>query len=253
VFSDDPRVRQIIDECQNPRIFWEEKPLSAWSCWSQANRSMTTRALDKKRGRYLVPEFFSEEYICLQLCKTDAILYALENYSLLIKDKLFWIDASFSKYPESWEINWTHTSKLHFLQIDIIAKSSALNLQTPCVHFAGGLWGGQRTNMDWFCKEVQRKNTELLENTLCANDQQLFSIVSRENPERFWSYKSYTYLFPLPILMQGQMHFLTSQQFSIDKIFQDEDMSAPLFSGTFLATCVFFVLFLFILAQRLKK
>ena len=31
VFSDDSRVKQIIDEVQNPRVIWEERPLNAWS------------------------------------------------------------------------------------------------------------------------------------------------------------------------------------------------------------------------------
>lgn len=249
VFSNDSRVKQIIDEVQNPNVIWEEMPLSAWSCWSQTNRASTASALDKKRGRFSVPEFFSEEYICLQLSKTDAILYALEKYSQYIENKLFWIDASFFSYPESWEVKWKHDSKLHFLQIDAVARSSVLNIETPCVHFAGGLWGGNIDTMKWFCREVQRKNSELLQNNLCANDQQLFSIVSRENPDRFWSYKSYTYLFPLPLPLHGHLHFLTSQQFNIYKIFQDEDTSAPHYSETFIAVCLLFFLFAFVLLR----
>lgn len=251
VFSDDSRVKQIIDEVQNPRVIWEERPLNAWSCLSQRNRSLTKHALDKKRGRYSVPEFFSEEYICLQLSKTDAILYALEHYHLMT-ETLFWIDASFLCYPDSWEIKWTHASKLHFLQIDAVAKSSEINLNTPTVHFAGTLWGGNTSVMKWFCEEVQRKNTELLKNNLCANDQQLFSIVSREHPDRFWSYKSYTMLFPLPLPIYGHLHFLTSQQFDVYKIFQDEKTSAPHYSGTFIVSSILIALFLFVLLRRLK-
>ena len=181
VFSDDPRVLLIAEKGGAKCIKKSKEDFSSWKLES------TRVALDKKRNKYHFPEFFSEEYICLQLCKADAILEAMNFTS----ETVFWIDAGIRTLPTSWNHVWKYPDKIHFLQIGSHCFNDYININTPKVHFAGTFWGGKSADMKWFCEQVLTMSQNLLEQGECANDQQIFSIIHRRYPERFWGFKSY--------------------------------------------------------------
>jgi hypothetical protein len=237
VFSDDSRVEDLIQRVNNPRVVHIRRSLRSWSSWKQL--PLIEQALHKKRGKFNVPEFFSAEYICLQLCKADAIMYATE----LTTQCIFWIDAGFGYLPSSWNVDWSD-SKLHFLQIGHVS-STLININTPTVHFSGGLWGGVSLEMKWFCETVRERNAQLLDNGECANDQQLFSIIHRENPHRFIPHISYQLGLPFPILLDGHWTTYSIPQYDIYKVFQSSTIhSSPSTSTlyTFASACIFLLL-----------
>ncbi len=191
VFADDPRVLEIARQGGATCIL---KSKEEWSSW---NIEATRIALNKKRHRFNVPEFFSEEYICLQLCKADAILEALKTCTYSDTEPVFWIDAGIRSVPTSWEPVWTFPDKIHFFQIGPNIGNDFLNINTPMVHFAGGFLGGTIMNMKWFAESAQAMSSNLLKRGQCANDQQIFSMIHRRHPERFWGYTSYEVKTPL--------------------------------------------------------
>jgi hypothetical protein len=83
-------------------------------------------------------------------------------------------------------------NKIHFLQIGPnIACFDAININTPTAHFAGGFWGGMREDIQWFARSTKEMSSTLLKQGKCANDQQIFSMIHRRFPGRFWGYRSY--------------------------------------------------------------
>jgi len=239
VFSDDSRVLNIAEE-GGARII--KKAKEDFSSWTQ-NFDKTRHALNKKRNRFKVPEFFSEEYICLQLCKADAILEALDLFDN--EENVFWIDAGIRNLPKSWKCNWSYPEKIHFLQIGSDFTFDVMNIHTPMVHFAGTFWGGKSKHLQWFCKEVLNMSQNLLAQGDCANDQQIFSMINRRYPERFWGYKSYALKTPI----WGLWHFANFN--NIFMILQDKEKGNVTFTGLYyIQIFLLFLLFAYFLKCR---
>ncbi len=209
VFSDDPRVMDIARDGGAKCIHKRKEDFASWTLES------TRAALDKKRMRFHTPEFYSEEYICIQLCKIDAVLEAM-SLGVQEHEPVFWIDAGVRGLPESWTPTWTKPNQIHFLKIGPNIFCDYININFPTFHFAGGFWGGAAKDIEWFAQTVKKLSTELLERGQCANDQQIFSMVHRRYPERFWGYESYQVKTPLLF-----WHFAEFKH--LFKILQDSD------------------------------
>jgi len=213
VFSDDQRVLDIAKFANVKSIYKRKEDFSSWTL------DATRAALDKKRMRFHVPEFYSEEYICLQLCKMDAVLEAIA-LGVQENEPVFWIDGGIRWLPDSWIPMWTKPDKIHYLKIGPNIFCDYININFPTVHFAGTFWGGAAKDMEWFAITVKKLSTDLLLRGQCANDQQIFSMVQRRYPERFWGYDDYEVKTPL-------LFWFFSKFDHLFKILQDIDTGAP--------------------------
>lgn len=190
-FGSDKRVELIAN--QYPKIQFKSKKINEWDSWSHLEK--TKIALTNKYSER-VPETFSPEYICLQLCKFDAIQYCINNFNFNT-DHWVWIDGGLrqSMTPPSWDVEWNDNNKVHVSFFSPF-KNDNIKLfstyQTNLKSFVvGTCWGGNSINILWLCKQIQFYNINLLEKQLCANDQELLSLVYSLHPEKFVARKAY--------------------------------------------------------------
>jgi hypothetical protein len=186
VFGDDPRVEDLCSKF--PRCFYYSKPLKSWNVYTTLSRIQ--KNLDTKRGRFKVPEFFSEDYICLQLIKFEAVQLVCKKEH----DNIIWIDAGLHSHllPNDWTIKWKSPHKIHALQIGPMPWWERWVLETPTVCIAGTCWGGSQRAMSLLCTRVLNLHEECLQKGLVGNDQQYLSIVFNRYPQEFLVKRSFT-------------------------------------------------------------
>jgi hypothetical protein len=190
VFGDDSRVREICFKYGQCTFY--SKPLKSWNVYTTLARITTN--LDKKRGRFRVPEFFSEEYICLQLVKFEAVQMVCRENVERENEIIIWIDAGLHSHlmPKSWKIYWSMPDKIHALQIGPMPWSERWVLETPSVCIAGTCWGGSQKAMQVLSTKVLHLHEETLQKGLVGNDQQYLSIIFKRHTSEFLVKRSFT-------------------------------------------------------------
>ena len=187
VFGDDPRIGDLCSKF--PQCFYVSKPLKSWNVYNTLPRIQQN--LDTKRGRFKVPEFFSQEYICLQLIKFEAVQLVCKKES---HENIIWIDAGLHSHllPADWTIKWKSPDKIHALQIGPMPWWERWVLETPTVSIAGTCWGGSQRAMSLLCTRVLNLHEESLQKGQVGNDQQYLSILFKRYPQDFLVKRSFT-------------------------------------------------------------
>ncbi len=192
MFGDDPRVDSLCSQFSN--CTFTLRPLKSWDLYTTFPR--IKKNLEKKRGRFQVPEFFSEDYIYLQLLKFECVKFvSLQG----VWDSFLWIDAGLYAHllPHNWKLNWlSFPDKIHALQIGPKSLWERWILETPTVSIAGGCWGGSRKAMNVLCTRVLNLHKNVLDRGMIGNDQQYLSILFQRHPEDFFVKRSYVQYAP---------------------------------------------------------
>ena len=167
-FGDDSRVQAIAERYAT----YITKPKESWPSWSLD----TAQACVARKYSKEVPEWFSAEYVCLTLCKFDAMQYAIKNFDA---KQWVWIDGGLREtmIPETWDVNWT-------------PQKVYVALQKP-LRPLGGCFGGDAESMLWFCEELRNTSQALAEKGECGSDQELMEMVYTRHPQRFAGKKAY--------------------------------------------------------------
>ena len=168
-FGDDDRVQAIAERYAT----YIQKPLQSWPSWSSLE---SARACVARKYRNDVPERFSAEYVCLQLCKFDAMQYAIERFDA---KEWVWIDGGLREtmIPKTWDVKWPRRKVYVALQ----------KPQRPM----GGCFGGDAESVLWLCEEMRNLREALAVKGECGNDQELLEVVYSKHPHRFEGRKSY--------------------------------------------------------------
>jgi hypothetical protein len=192
VYSDDDKIQTISQKYTNSSFVY--KPLDTFNTWNQ--RECIQKGLSKKWLTFNVPEFFSKEYIALQLCKFEALYISsfLVNNS---KEPIVWIDSGLRK--QSTESNFTCNWKreaIHVTQFTALPFCERFITEVPGAFLMGGCFGGTGVFVRRLYKETNEILQELYSTNQCANDQQVLSILYWRKPFMFHVQKSYTQYIP---------------------------------------------------------
>lgn len=192
VYSNDPTIQTISQKYFHCRFIFKE--LQSFEVWNQ--RSFIQTALSKRWFSFNVPEFFSADYIALQLCKFQA----LHDSSLLTndpKEPIIWIDAGLrSQHLNSqFHVNWT-IDKIHATQFTALPFCERFITEFPGAFIMGGCFGGFGVQVRRLYKETSQILQELYANNRCANDQQVLSLLYWRKPNLFHLQKSFRQWIP---------------------------------------------------------
>ena len=180
IFGDDDRVEKLA------KTNFYRKPLKEFFYWS--NRDRIENALQHRLFNHKTPEFFSAEYIALQLCKFEALEFAARKYP---NENIVWIDGGLRpKMIRDWNIKWS-SPKIHVTQMLPIKWFEFEILTFPCAFILGGCFGGPSQELLWLSSIVKSSVQELWAQNKSANDQQILSILFMRYPEKFIAGKIY--------------------------------------------------------------
>ena len=194
-FGDDARVESIA-QTFSPRITYIAYPLQNWDSWDSLEKTKLA-VLAKFNSR--VPEHFSAEYICLQLCKFDAMRFAIEHFQDNA-DTWIWVDGGLrdNMTPSTWKVFWREPTKIQislFKPYNSVIGDKLYDSYYNTYYFTyviGTCWGGTAANMLWLCAQVKQISKNLLRKGSCGNDQQILSMIHSSYPERFSTRKAYS-------------------------------------------------------------
>lgn len=171
VFSDHPEILKLKNT-----VFKKKESFEMWKRLDKVKKSIT------RKNNFNLPEFFSPEYITLQMCKFEA---------LYITKSRFWIDAGLrpTMYPKTWEMNY-FTERLHISQFNKVTSEYDI-IFGKGNFIAGGLFQSN----DWLYSTIVNIINELETINICVNDQQILSIVYLRYPHKFHARKIYNGIF----------------------------------------------------------
>ncbi len=189
VFGDSLQVQEIA---RRNGLYYVHKPKTSWPVFK--TQLDVEAALSQKRFRYNVPEFFSSEAICIWLAKLEALEYALQHFPQA--RQLVWLDAAITKlvWPINLSVDWRDDSLLHISLTRTMpcACNPLACLDNPeLVPMAAGCFGARRETIQWLIASTRILHAELLADRKVGNEQQLFTILAFQHPERFKLRKSY--------------------------------------------------------------
>jgi len=230
VFGEDNRIEEICKKYLNNSFFY--KPFNSWNLNKTYGRIKEN--LKKKQNRFHVPEFFSADYILVQLLKFESVLVVSQEIEE--HEHLVWIDAGLhpSFLLSNWEPSWESPNKIHALQIGPKALFETWVLETPFVSIAGTCWGGSKKAMQTLCSRVLDLHEETLGNGMVGNDQQYLSIIFYRHSSDFSVKRSFTSYIPF---------FLTKQNFNnlTKTVLNDsEPENVVIFPSYYIVTFLFF-------------
>lgn len=218
-YGNDDRVKAIAERYSN----YTTKPISEWNSWKDLE---LTRVAIQKKYKEDVPENFSAEYVCLQLCKFDAVLESGAQ---------IWIDGGLreSMTPSTWDRELDSLIQIrHFLP-----PTNGDFFSGPQHTFVVGTCFAS-SDLTWLCKKMAETSKQLLSEGKCGYDQQILSYLYTKYPQKFSARKAY---YP-----NGLLRTIKSDwKFSCEPIL--EPLPGPIFTPQF--TCILLIsllhLFLF--------
>lgn len=194
VFSSDQNIKSICQKFFHAQfIFWEKK-----NFYVSGFQDTIQKCIQKNFFHFNVPEFFSSEYISLQLYKFE-VLYKV---SLMVQDPsepIIWIDAGilYVKNIEqsSYKSNWIQPG-IHVTQFTAAPICERWITFFPGAYIMGGCFGGQGVYVRRLFYESVQLLHELWEKNISANDQQILSILHYRKPSFFHVQKAFTQWIP---------------------------------------------------------
>jgi hypothetical protein len=192
VYTDDEKIQSISKKYSHSYSIF--KSLQTFQTWNQLE--FIKQGLSKKWFTFNVPEFFSEEYIALQLCKFEALYIS----SFLVsnpKEPLVWIDAGLRQQltQSNFTCDWKKEA-IHVTQFTALPFCERYITEVPGAFLMGGCFGGTGVLIRRLYKETTEILQELYSTNQCANDQQVLSILYWRKPFMFHVQKSYTQYIP---------------------------------------------------------
>lgn len=192
VYSSDLNIQSICKKFFHVQfIFWEIEKFWIWK-----KRKIIQECLNKNFFSFNVPEFFSVDYIALQLCKFEALYLA----SLLTINPVVWIDAGILYIPKvntisSFQIHWTKPG-IHAIQFTAKPCNERWITLVPGAYIMGGCFGGYGVYIRRLFYESKILLEELWEKHISANDQQILSILHYRKPNLFHLQKAFKQWIP---------------------------------------------------------
>lgn len=177
-FGDDDRVQAIARKYP---VTYIPYPLELWTSWSHLE---TTRKSIAAKYSDTVPERFSAEYVCLQLCKFDALRYATELFDAR---EWVWIDGGLrpEMIPKTWYTDWSEN------KIYVSLMSPSKPYRENSINIMGGCFGGDTASVRWVCDQINDSRKLLASQGRCGNDQELLTLIHSKHPKHFVNRKAY--------------------------------------------------------------
>jgi hypothetical protein len=187
LFSNDTDMLQM---CQGKAgVHAVKRELSSFWTWTQLDA--IRNAMTPRWKRFSVPEFFSAEYVALQLCKFQA----LADASLLTMEPCIWIDSGLrlrhSVLQPPLLSQWTRGG-IHVMQFAPVAPCESWVLEMPGAFLMGGCFGGFGPDVRRLDRVARSVLQDLWSRSVSANDQQLLSVLFLRMPTMFHTQKAFT-------------------------------------------------------------
>ena len=168
------------------------RPKRLW--WAHTQLDAIASAMQRRKQRFSVPEFCSEEYVSLVLCKFEA----LHISSLDTMEPCFWVDAGLL----DWMLRDTLTDSvttngIHAVQFGAVPPCEAWIYELPGAHIMGGCFGGKGPDVRKLFGDSKSLLKEFWSRNISLNDQQLMSVLHVRSPSRFQLRRQYEQWFPL--------------------------------------------------------
>ena len=195
VFGDDSRIASLVSKYSNATYL--QRPLSSFY-WQQ-QQSKVSQSMLNRYMRFNIPEYFSSQYVCLQLCKFEA----LRDASLLFdnEESYRWIDAG---VRGTAQYNWDRAWRKQGVHVCCTAPplfSEWLITEAPVQTVVGGCFGAKTSaDAQWLYEKTTQLEEELLSQGKHANDQVLLSILLHRYDHKFVVNRCYTQYIPFQIL-----------------------------------------------------
>lgn len=189
LFSND---NDILKMCTGKdQVIAVQRELQSFWAWSQLDA--IRRAMARRKNRFSVPEFFSAEYVALQLCKFEA----LSDASLRTVEPCIWIDAGLKQSMLQSKLlsSWTRGG-IHVVQFAPTAPCETWVVELPGAFLMGGCFGGFGPDVRRLEKLSRAILRELWSRETSANDQQLLSIMFLRAPDMFHVQKAFKAFVP---------------------------------------------------------
>jgi len=168
------------------------RSLNSFWAWNQLDA--VRRAMKPRHNRFSVPEFFSPEYVALQLCKFEA----LSDVSMTTLQPCVWIDAGLKSYmlPRKPLLqSWVHGG-IHTIQFAPTAPLEWWVLELPGAFLMGGCFGAFGPDVRRLFAASKSLLQELWANEQSANDQQILSLLYLRHPSMFHVQKAFSAVIP---------------------------------------------------------
>jgi len=189
MFSDDD---EMLSLCAAQGAIAIRRELTSFWAWSQLDA--IRQAMRPRHKRFAVPEFFSAEYVALQLCKFQA----LADVSMRTREPCVWIDAGLKSYMlprKPFLTSWSR-SGIHCIQFAPTAPIEAWVTELPGAFLMGGCFGGFGPDVRRLFAQSKSLLQELWAKEKSANDQQILSLLYMRAPSMFHVQKAYTAWIP---------------------------------------------------------
>jgi len=188
-FSDD---EDVLSLCAVQGATPIRRSLNSFWAWNQLDA--VRRAMKPRHKRFSVPEFFSAEYVALQLCKFEA----LSDVSKTTLQPCVWIDAGLKSYmlPRKPLLKSWSRGGIHTMQFAPTAPLESWVLELPGAFLMGGCFGGFGPDVRRLFKASKSLLKELWANEQSANDQQILSLLYMRHPSMFHVQKAFTAVIP---------------------------------------------------------
>jgi hypothetical protein len=189
LFSDDD---EMLTLCASRGVHAVRRGLDSFWAWNQLDA--IRRAMKPRLHRFNVPEFFSPEYVALQLCKFQA----LHDVSLTTQQACVWIDAGLlsSMLPQEPLLDSWSRGGIHITQFAPTAPLESWVTELPGAFVMGGCFGGAGPDVRRLFAASKSLLQELWENETSANDQQTLSLLYMRYPSMFHVQKAFTTAIP---------------------------------------------------------
>jgi hypothetical protein len=193
MFSNDVHIQKISQKYSSCQYI--QKDLDTFQAWQQ--RENIQKGLQKRWLHFNVPEFFSKEYIALQLCKFEA-LHMASYETRHPREPIVWIDAGIRKESlqrTNFQLDWTQ-SGIHVTQFTALPICERYITEFPGAFLMGGCFGGFGVYVRRLFVEAQLLLDELYGTEQCANDQQVLSLLFWRKPNLFHVQKAFKQYIP---------------------------------------------------------
>lgn len=208
VFAEDKQVLQTVAQHGSSSIAVSAPP-SSFREWNR--RDEVRAALQKKPLPIKNIELVSAEYTCLTNCKFEALIRAVriaqQSLGLPITHAC-WVDAGMRSgmLEGLQQLTWyASDDRLRVPLYNLEPPTEWICLNVPMTCILATAFGGSVQQLEWLEQKTSALQDALLQRQKCGCDQQLMSMLYKQNREKFKTTKLFARKLPFSFLVDHEM------------------------------------------------